>query len=54
MNWSSFSQISFAFAVTPRLMVQGIVYGLLLAFFGGVFPALRAARLPIVSGLRAL
>jgi putative ABC transport system permease protein len=54
MNWSSFSQISFAFAVTPRLMLQGVVYGLLLAFVGGVFPALRAARLPIVSGLRAL
>jgi putative ABC transport system permease protein len=54
MNWSSFSQISFAFAVTPRLMLQGVIYGLLLAFIGGLFPALRAARLPIVAGLRAL
>jgi putative ABC transport system permease protein len=54
MNWSSFSQITFAFAVTPRLMIQGIVYGLLLALVGGLLPALRAARVPIVSGLRAL
>jgi ABC-type lipoprotein release transport system permease subunit len=35
-------------------MAQGLIYGLLLAFIGGLMPALRAARLPIVTGLRAL
>jgi putative ABC transport system permease protein len=54
MNWASFSQITFAFAVTPRLIVQGLGYALLLALIGGLLPAIRAARLPIVSGLRAL
>jgi putative ABC transport system permease protein len=54
MNFASFSQISFAFRVTPPLMLQGLIYGLLLAFIGGLLPALRAARQPIVSGLRAL
>jgi putative ABC transport system permease protein len=54
MNWASFSQITFAFAVTPKLIIQGLSYALLLAFIGGLLPALRAARLPIVSGLRAL
>jgi putative ABC transport system permease protein len=54
MNWNSFSQITFAFTVTPRLLAQGLGYALLLALVGGLLPAIRAARLPIVSGLRAL
>ena len=53
MNWASFSQITFAFKVTPALMARGLIYGLLLALLGGLFPALRAARLPVVAGLRA-
>jgi putative ABC transport system permease protein len=54
MNWNSFSQVSFAFAVTPRLITQGLLYALLLALIGGLMPAVRAARQPIVAGLRAL
>lgn len=52
MNWSSFSQVAFAFAVTPGLLVFGIVYALLLGFVGGLFPAVRAARAPIAAALR--
>lgn len=52
MNWSTFSQVAFAFAVTPSLLVQGIVYALLMGLLGGLFPALRAARLPVASALR--
>ncbi len=54
MNWASFSQITFAFSVTPRLVTMGLGYSLLLALVGALLPAWRAARLPIVSGLRAL
>jgi putative ABC transport system permease protein len=54
MNWASFSQITFAFSVTPRLLAMGLGYSLLLALVGAMLPAWRAARLPIVSGLRAL
>jgi putative ABC transport system permease protein len=54
MNWSSFSQITFAFDVTPRLLWLGLVYSLLLALAGALLPAWRAARVPIVAGLRAL
>jgi putative ABC transport system permease protein len=52
LNYSSFSQVSFAFAVTPALIAGGIGYALLLGFIGGVFPAIHAARLPIIEGLR--
>jgi putative ABC transport system permease protein len=54
LNFASFSQISFAFAVTPALLAKGLLYALLLSFVGGVMPGIRAARLPIVSGLREL
>jgi putative ABC transport system permease protein len=54
MNWASFSQMTFAFTVTPKLMITGVVYGLILCFFAGILPGIRAARLPITSGLREL
>ncbi len=52
INWQSFSQVAFAFAVTPGLLVQGIVYAALIGLVGGLFPAIRAARLPIATALR--
>ena len=54
MNLSSFSQITFAFTVTPQILVTGLVYALGLSFIGGLLPSLRAARLPITTGLREL
>ena len=54
MNWASFSQMTFAFTVTPKLMLTGIIYGLILCFVAGKLPAIRAARLPITAGLREL
>lgn len=54
MNWSTFSQVSFAFAVTPPLLVLGIILALLIGLFGGLFPAIRAARMPVASALREL
>jgi putative ABC transport system permease protein len=54
MNWASFSQMTFAFTVTPGLMLLGIIYGLILCFFAGILPGIRAARLPITAGLREL
>jgi putative ABC transport system permease protein len=54
MNWQSFSQVSFAFAVTPRLLLLGFVATLLMGLIGGLFPAWRAARLPVATALREL
>jgi len=54
MNWQTFSQVAFGFAVTPQLLTQGIVYALIMGLLGGIFPAIRAARLPISKALREL
>jgi putative ABC transport system permease protein len=54
MNWQSFSQVTFAFAVTPALLVQGTVWAACIGVAGGLLPALRAARLPVAAALREL
>ena len=46
--------MAFAFRVTPQLLVMGLVYALVMGLVGGLFPAIRAARLPIPSALREL
>jgi putative ABC transport system permease protein len=54
MNWQSFSQITFAFRVTPELLVRGAIWAALIGLIGGLFPAIRAARMPIAAALREL
>ena len=54
MNFQTFSQVAFAFAVTPWLLAQGLGYALIMGLIGGLLPAVRAARLPIPSALREL
>jgi putative ABC transport system permease protein len=54
MNWQSFSQVTFAFAVTPQLLAGGILLAVMIGLAGGLLPAIRAARLPIASALREL
>ena len=54
MNWQSFSQVAFAFAVTPALLGQALTYAVVMGLLGGLFPAWRAARLPVVTALRQL
>jgi len=54
MNWQSFSQVTFAFAVTPQLLAQGIIWATLIGLIGGLLPAIRAARQPVAVALREL
>jgi len=54
LNGASFSQVVFDFAVTPDLLVDGLYAALIIGAFGGLFPAIRAARLPIAQALREL
>jgi putative ABC transport system permease protein len=53
LNFQTFSQVAFQFAVTPELILKGIQWALFIGFFGGLFPAVRAARMPVVDALRA-
>jgi putative ABC transport system permease protein len=52
INWQTFSQVAFAFRVTPQLIVAAVIISSVIGFFGGLLPAIRAARLPISQGLR--
>ena len=52
LNWQSFSQVAFKFAVTPKLLAIGISYAMIMGLIGGLFPAIRAARLPVTAALR--
>ncbi len=54
MNFQTFSQVAFAFRVTPELLAMGLTYALIMGLIGGLFPAIRAARLPIPVALREL
>ena len=54
INWQSFSQVAFAFRVTPVLLIQGFVYSVLIGLVGGLFPAVRAARTSVAAALREL
>jgi len=54
LNFQTFSQVAFAFTVTPPLLLEGVIWAVAIGFFGGLFPAVRAARLPITAALREL
>jgi putative ABC transport system permease protein len=54
MNFQTFTQVAFAFRVTPELLGMGLFYALLMGLVGGLLPAIRASRLPIASALRQL
>lgn len=52
INFQTFSQVAFAFAVTPQLLVTAIIWAAAIGLLGGLFPAIRAARLPLATALR--
>jgi len=52
INWQTFSQVTFAFKVTAPLLGLAILFATGIGVLGGLFPAIRAARLPIATGLR--
>jgi len=54
LNWASFSYLAFSFHVTPVIVVAGLVFALLMGFAGGLPPAIRAARVPVIVALREL
>jgi putative ABC transport system permease protein len=51
-NTASFSEIAFAFRITPPSLIAGMIFALVMGVIGGLLPSARAARLPIASALR--
>jgi len=49
---NAFSEMAFAFRVTPQLLITGLVFAVLMGIAGGLLPALRASRMPITRALR--
>ncbi|HEY6223719.1 MAG TPA: ABC transporter permease [Gemmatimonadales bacterium] len=52
LNFSSFSEIGFGFALSPAVIGSALVFALVMGIVGGFLPAVRAARLNIVNALR--
>jgi ABC-type antimicrobial peptide transport system permease subunit len=52
-NWNTFSEVAFSFAITPGVVAMAVIVSAVVGAVGGFFPALRAARMPIVEALRA-
>ena len=53
MNWQSFAELAFSFALTFGIVWKSLVFSLIMGFVGGVLPAFRAARMKIVDALRS-
>jgi putative ABC transport system permease protein len=53
-NFSSFSEVAFAFHVTPPALVTGLIFSVGMGLVGGFLPAIRAARQPLARALRAV
>jgi len=54
INWSSFAEITFRFTLTPEILLKSLLFGLGMGLVGGLLPALKAARLPLIDALRAV
>jgi len=54
MGMETFSEIVFEFRVTPRLVIEGLIFAVTVGLIGTLLPAIRAARLPVIAALKSL
>lgn len=52
MNFQTFTEVAFAFRVTPQVLVTAVVFALILGLVGGTWPALRAASMRPTEAMR--
>jgi putative ABC transport system permease protein len=52
MNFATFSEVVFQFRITPKLMMEGILFAAVMGTIGGLLPARLASRTLIVRALR--
>jgi len=53
VNFQTFSELAFSFSITFEIIYQAMAFSLIMGFVGGLLPAIKAARMKIVDGLRA-
>jgi ABC-type lipoprotein release transport system permease subunit len=53
-NFSTFSEIAFAFRITPAALLTGMIFALVLGVVGGLLPAWKASRQPLAAAMRAM
>jgi ABC-type lipoprotein release transport system permease subunit len=51
-NWANFSETAFSFRVTPGLLLAGLVFAVVMGTLGGLFPARRASKVPVIQAIR--
>jgi putative ABC transport system permease protein len=54
MSFQSFSEVVFEFRITPRLLLNGLLFSIIVGLIGSLLPAIRAARLPVIASLKAV
>jgi putative ABC transport system permease protein len=54
LNFGSFSELAFSFALSPQIIAQSLGFALLMGLVGGFLPSVRASRLDIIQALRAV
>ncbi|MGO8943054.1 MAG: ABC transporter permease [Syntrophobacteraceae bacterium] len=53
INWTTFSELSFRFVLDRRIIASSVIFAVVMGIAGGALPSIRAARMNIVSALRA-
>jgi putative ABC transport system permease protein len=53
-NFTTFSETAFSLSVSPRIMLDGILFAMVLGALGGFFPARSAAKKEILVALRQI
>ena len=54
MSFQSFSEVVFEFRITPELLLNGLIFSVIVGVIGSFLPAVRAARLPVISSLKSV